>query len=67
MESAYKRKLSLETPQGRKTLGKAILRLQDNWKFTNTEMARLIGVKPNTFGGWKQKKEIPFKKAPLFP
>ncbi len=56
--------LFLGTEKSRQVLGKALGRLQGTWNFTNAEMANLIRVKPNTYGHWMKKKEVPFQKPP---
>jgi len=54
----------LDSEKSRRVLGKALARLQDSWGLTNAEMAHLIRVKPNTYGQWMKKQEVPFQKPP---
>lgn len=67
MGHAKKKNDHLDPARAGQTLGKTLFRLQDKWNFSNDEMARLIGVRPNTYGGWKKKSEIPIKKPPYSP
>lgn len=67
MALTLQKEIQLDTLKSRQILSKALSRLQENWNFTNVEMAHLIRVKPNTYGLWKSKSEIPYQKAPYSP
>ncbi len=64
MALAASSETGLGTQKSRRVLGKALMQLQGSWNFTNVEMARLIRIKPNTYGLWKTKKEVPFQAPP---
>lgn len=64
MELALHHPQHFSLVQSRGVLGKALQGLQEEWGFTNTQMARLIRVKPNTYGYWMQKQEVPFHHPP---
>ena len=64
MEPALQNSLFLDLASSRRVLGRALIRLQGAWNFTNAEMANLIRVKPNTYGHWVKKKEVPFQRPP---
>ncbi len=56
--------IHLDSEKSRQVLGKALRRLQETWQFNNTEMATLLRVKPNTYGYWMKKEELPFQSPP---
>ncbi|GEM_PF-997240 len=64
MQLALQSHLSLDSKKSRQVLGKVLHRVQASWNFTNVEMALLLRVKPNTYGHWMKKHEIPFQKPP---
>lgn len=64
MELALDNSGNFPLEKSRAVLGKALQGLQEEWGFTNAQMARLIRVKPNTYGYWMQKQEVPFHKPP---
>jgi len=64
MKTAVQKKLFLDSERSRQVLGKSLGRLQGTWQFTNAEMAHLIRIKPNTYGYWMKKKQVPFQKPP---
>lgn len=46
---------------------KVLSRIQQDWEFTNLDMARLLHVRANTYGNWMARKETPYQKPPYLP
>lgn len=65
MQAALKQLDFSSELQPRQVLAKALQRLQEEWALSNAQMAHLIRVKPNTYGYWMQKAQVPFQAGPL--
>lgn len=50
--------------RAQRTVCKVLGRIQKDWGFSNAEMARLLHVKPNTYGQWFKQKRVPIGRPP---
>jgi len=68
METALQKSdLTPGSEESKRTLWKALKRVQDNWAFSNARMSRFLHMKPNTYGNWMKNQTVPLSKPPYSP
>lgn len=55
------------SPKAQETVCKVLGRIQKSWDFTNVEMARLLHIRPNTYGNWINANKVPLGVPPWSP